>query len=772
MIRPQALLGSNLRRRVRPKSSPSTRRRPTSFLAGAGLETLERITLLSNFPVTTTADSGTGSLRSTLTASNAATGQTNTIRFNITGSGVRKIALLSALPTITNPVVIDATTITGYTTSPLIELDGTNAKAGANGLVIAASATGTIIKGLDVHSFGGDGIDVLASNVVLSANYVGTGPSGVSAASNRGSGVVVRGSNDTIGGVNVFNPDGTFQVMGGNLISGNSGNGVVLAGSRNLVEGNWIGVNSTGKSALGNSFDGVVIDGASLNTIGGTTAGTRNVIAGNLGQGVSIANITAPPPTSYSTSAGPLTLTQAGITAGFSLSNFATNFPEVGQTLGPVGTTFPTSGGVLVSSFNGTIYKFPTDTDGQLATAVPKLSYAIYNTDGLVQWNGHIYLASSQTGAVYELDSSGKVLQNIAAVHNAIGIVADTVPGPMYGHLLVSTNGGTSPSIYDVDPVAKTAKLIALLPGSGDGDVLDPDSNTLYVAINGYGVVGYNLSTKQKVWDTGQFSLAEGSPDGLALGEGDIRNELLVNTNQGTIVEVPLGSPSTHIIIASAGTRGDLATVDSNNGTFLLTQSDRIVRLIPPQGGSFKGGPKATTTGNVIEGNLIGLGSDGSTLLGNAYNGIMVSAGATGNTIGGTLAGQGNTIAANKNNGVALVDPGTSTNAVLGNSIGTDFWEPSERATSSMGSGSAWGSRPTGLPATPLPTTPWTAWACTRPRSATPFERTASITIKVWGSTAGPVRPVRKATPCSRRPSAARTRVMPSGPPREPAAPS
>ena len=289
MIRTQASLWSNLRRRARPKSSPSTRRRPTSFLAR--LEWLEQMTLLSNFPVITTADSGAGSLRSAIIASNAATGQTNTISFNIPGKGVQKIALLSALPTITNPVVIDATLINGYTTTPLIELDGTNAKAGTNGLVIAASATGTMVKGLDIHSFGGDGIDVLANNVVLSANFVGTGPSGLTAAPNYGSGIVVRGSNNTIGGFNVLNPDGSFQVMGGNLVSGNAGNGVVIAGAGNVVEGNWIGVDATGKSALGNSLDGVVVDGVSLNTIGGTTAGTRNVISGNLGQGVSIANV-------------------------------------------------------------------------------------------------------------------------------------------------------------------------------------------------------------------------------------------------------------------------------------------------------------------------------------------------------------------------------------------------------------------------------------------------------------------------------------------------
>src|SRR5262249_26951418 len=151
-----------------------------------------------------------------------------------------------------------------------------------------------------------------------------------------------------------------------------------------------------------------------------------------------------------------------------------------------------------------------------------KYSYPIYNTDGLVQWNGHIYLASSQTGDVYELDSNGKVLQTIVAVHNAIGIVADTAPGPLYGHLLVSTNGGNKPSVYDVNPVAKTATLLFSLPGSGDGDVFDPTSNILYIAINDYGVVGYNLTTKTKVWDTGEIP---GAPDGAALGTGDLRNE-------------------------------------------------------------------------------------------------------------------------------------------------------------------------------------------------------------------------------------------------------
>jgi hypothetical protein len=630
------------------------------------------MTLLSSFSVTTTADSGAGSLRSALTASNLATGQTNSISFNITGTGVHKIALLSALPTITNPVVIDATTINGYTTSPLIELDGTNAKAGTTGLTIAATAPGTTIKGLDLHSFGGDGIDVLATGVVLSANYIGTGPTGLSAAPNHGSGVVVRGSNNTIGGFNIFNPDGTFQVMGGNLISGNAGNGVVLAGAGNVVQGNWIGVSATGKAALGNSHDGIVIDGVSLNTIGGTSAGTRNVISGNLGQGVSIANVFASLPPG-GTSAGPLTLTAAGIAAGFSLSNFATNFPYSAYNIGPFGNAFLSNGGVLVSNATNAVYHFPTDTDGQVATAVPKVAYAV-GTGDIAQIGSHIYMTFGSPPRVGEIDSSGNLVQIIAAVPSVYGMVVDTVPGPLFDHLLVmsDTRGSTPAAIYDVDPVAKTAKVAMTVPNGGDGMVFDPTSNTLYMAFDGFGVLGYNMSTKLKVFTSGQLPAGTNDADGISIGSGDLRNELFVNTNQGTIVEVSITSPPTYTIIASGGSRGDFAIVDPNNGTFLLSQTDRVVRLIPPLGGGFNGGPTTTTSSNVVEGNLIGLGSDGTTLVANSANGIMVSAGATGNTIGGTLAGQGNTIGANKLNGVAIVDPGTASNTVLGNSIGTD----------------------------------------------------------------------------------------------------
>ena len=59
--------------------------------------------------VTNTNNAGTGSLRQAILDSNADSGDRDTVVFNIPGSGVQTINLLSALPQITQPIVIDAT---------------------------------------------------------------------------------------------------------------------------------------------------------------------------------------------------------------------------------------------------------------------------------------------------------------------------------------------------------------------------------------------------------------------------------------------------------------------------------------------------------------------------------------------------------------------------------------------------------------------------------------------------------------------------------------
>ncbi len=102
------------------------------------------------FTVTTTADSGTGSLRQAILASDAETGGTNAIEFDIPGQGVQTIAPLSPLPAITGPVLIDGTSQPGYAGTPLIELMGSRAGS-ADGLTI--TGPGVTVLGLDIGDF-------------------------------------------------------------------------------------------------------------------------------------------------------------------------------------------------------------------------------------------------------------------------------------------------------------------------------------------------------------------------------------------------------------------------------------------------------------------------------------------------------------------------------------------------------------------------------------------------------------------------------------------
>jgi len=130
---------------------------------------------------------------------------------------------------------------------------------------------------------GGSGV---VSNRV-SGNYIGTDVTGTQDRGNAWGGVVIWGgpTDNTVGGDTAGER---------NVISGNGRQGVAIGDDgtdNNVVSGNYIGTNASGTAALGNSWDGVqVFDGAQNNTVGGQTAGERNVISGNSQRGVHISS--------------------------------------------------------------------------------------------------------------------------------------------------------------------------------------------------------------------------------------------------------------------------------------------------------------------------------------------------------------------------------------------------------------------------------------------------------------------------------------------------
>ena len=88
------------------------------------------------------------------------------------------------------------------------------------------------------------------------------------------------GAGNTVGGL---------SAAARNAISGNPTGVLIFVASGNLVEGDYIGTDPTGASAIGNTGDGVEIElSSTANTIGGTVGGAGNVISGNTGSGVEI----------------------------------------------------------------------------------------------------------------------------------------------------------------------------------------------------------------------------------------------------------------------------------------------------------------------------------------------------------------------------------------------------------------------------------------------------------------------------------------------------
>jgi hypothetical protein len=128
----------------------------------------------------------------------------------------------------------------------------------------------------------GIGIGGAAKGTTVAGNYVGTDASGTRDLGNSQYGVAGEGgSNSVIGGTTIATR---------NVISGNNAGGIGFAASGVRIAGNYVGTDASGTEALGNTFYGVYIDSGSNNIIGGTSAAERNVISGNDGSGVLIAN--------------------------------------------------------------------------------------------------------------------------------------------------------------------------------------------------------------------------------------------------------------------------------------------------------------------------------------------------------------------------------------------------------------------------------------------------------------------------------------------------
>ncbi len=156
----------------------------------------------------------------------------------------------------------------------------------ANGISIAVGANTNQIGGPDpgarnvisANAWSGIAIDDASPDNSILGNYIGTDVSGTVALGNAHNGVATRGARTVIG-----------RSDAGNVISANARSGILTSefASESRIQGNLIGTDVSGGVAMGNGYDGISLSTAS-NLVGGTGLDEGNVVSANGAHGIAI----------------------------------------------------------------------------------------------------------------------------------------------------------------------------------------------------------------------------------------------------------------------------------------------------------------------------------------------------------------------------------------------------------------------------------------------------------------------------------------------------
>jgi hypothetical protein len=236
---------------------------------GTTLSDVATLTISVNpktYVVTSTADSGTGSLRWAINQANLASSPApDIIDFAIpntdpgynASTNAWTIQPASALPAIAHATLIDGYSQPGAAANTLaqgdnahiaIDLNGASVST-ADGLLITAS--NSTVQGLAINQFA-NGIHLQGgSGETIAGNFVGTDVTGQSGSGNTHAGLWLdNSSQDTVGGTSAgvrnilsANDQGRSNIGSGNLL-------LTGGATDNLVQGNYIGTDTSGTSTL------------------------------------------------------------------------------------------------------------------------------------------------------------------------------------------------------------------------------------------------------------------------------------------------------------------------------------------------------------------------------------------------------------------------------------------------------------------------------------------------------------------------------------------
>jgi len=615
------------------------------------------------FNVTSTADSGAGTLRAAITAANADAAAPHTITISIAGAGPHTISLLSALPAITRQTTITASgeAISG---APGVRLEREqNTAFSAPGLAFTGTADNSVVSWLSITGFTGYGIDIQtgADSVSVFNCYIGVPPDGVTDAGNSTSGIHIAGGSAVIGDSSAT----------GNLISGNNQSGILVdtGASFSSIRGNRIGTNAAGTAALGNAQNGILAAGTTTDvSIGAPLPSVGNQISGNGTNGIFIG-------------------------ANNSLWRVRNNF--IGTTADGSAALKNNGIGVSVSGDFNTIGGIDSNSRNVISANASHGISLNSGADGNTIRANYIGLNAAGTASLGDQDRGVNVDSSLAGC---------TIGGTAVGHRNV-ISGNLDRGIYtgvnvsgctiSGNYIGTNAAGDAAVANGHDGVELRGTTNVLGGAtagerniisgntFNGVTLFGTDNVVKGNYIGTnaagtaaignghdGVGTGAGGTIGGIAAGEGNV---ISGNVEFG----IDNGGATTNLLIVgnyigtnAAGT----AAVPNARGLWLRATSNTVGGTTAAHrnviSGNTNDGMWISGTSNIVQGNYIGTNALGTAALGNGSAGIRAITAAS-VTIGGSVAGAGNVISGNASNGISM--DGDTTNAVIsGNRIGTN----------------------------------------------------------------------------------------------------
>ncbi len=507
---------------------------------------------------------------------------------------------------------------------------------------------------------GGSGVMILggqASHNLVQGNYVGTDVNGTAAIPNDAGGInITDAMTNTIGGT----------VSGArNLVSGNGAYGISIVNSDktwdpdlelfvgigeasgNIIQGNYIGAEVSGTAALSNALSGVMIADAAGNTVGGASAGARNLISGNGQNGVLIVN--AYPPGNTET--------------------------DVVTAEGPGSVRGSDSATVTITDQPGALQVTKTVIPTSVATAGDPVTFTIRVTNTSAVDVNIKRLSDWLRGSLH-----GQGTCSVPQTLTAGGFYTCTFSAPVYGlggnntETDVVTASGTdangnfvigsdSATVIIGNPppisVTKTANPTRMAPPDGTVNFMVMVKN-----ISGSSV------TINKMWDTkhGDLNL-QGTcsvPQTLSNYGDSYSCTFSANVSGATGNTVEGNFIGTDV-------NGTAAVPNQGAGVVITTAPDNAIGgATAAQGNVISGNARegvvilgTDATGNSLRHNLIGTQADGTSALGNGLHGVSLAGDPSDNAIGeGSV---GNTIAYNGGDGVVTFS-GTG-NQILDNSI-------------------------------------------------------------------------------------------------------